>query len=502
MIQTVGKVAGSSEPGKPNQRKKAGQMRYPTVLAISCVVTLLILFVSERGAEAQAKKNVLILIADDLNSWLLEDPHRYNGKIVAPNLHKLAASGVNFTRAYTASPVCSPSRTALFSGVAPWVSGHYHNALEVKKSKPLNDALSLAGLFKKAGYNTAGFGKITHGWDQKEHWDIKLGHKRDPAPPGAPLTSVGRGEQDWGPIHLAEAEMNDTQNVDAAIKHLQKDHNQPFFLACGLFNPHMPWYVPKKYFDMFRPNEVMVPAIQKGDLDDVPSPGRQLTAGKSKYVDAIMQAGLHKEGVRAYLATTAYVDAQLGRVLDALDKSRHKDNTIVVFFSDHGFHLGEKNHWQKATLWEEATHCLMMFRVPGVTAPQGVSQRFVSLQDIYPTLADLCGLKPPAYVDGRSLRPLLQDPNAAWKSTAITGLCNKGQPEDAFISIRNETGRYIRYGKEAEEFYDTSRDPREWTNEIKNPKFVEAIDGMRAAIPKLATPLPPVVQNNHSKKKK
>ena len=216
------------------------------------------------SAEPARKMNVLFLVADDLNSWLLKNPDRYRGKVIAPNLQRLADSGVNFVNAYTASPVCSPSRTAFFSGVAPWKSGHYHNALEVRKSKPLSRALSLAGLFKKAGYSTAAYGKITHGWDQKEHWDEKIGHKRDPAPPGAPLTKIGRGEQDWGPIHLAEEKMNDTLNVDAAIRRLNQRHDRPFFVACGTFNPHMPWYVPKKYFDMFPLDEVTTPDLRKG----------------------------------------------------------------------------------------------------------------------------------------------------------------------------------------------------------------------------------------------
>ena len=194
-----------------------------------------------------------------MNSWLLEDPNRYPGKVVAPNLTKFAASGVNFTRAYAAAPVCSPSRTAFFSGVAPWKSGHYHNTPGASTSEPLNHALSLAGFFKRAGYTTAGYGKITHGWDQREHWDEKIGHKRDPAPPGAPLTPVGRGEQDWGPIHLAEEEMNDTLNANYAIRQLHQKHDQPFFLACGTFNPHMPWYVPKKYFEMFPPGRSQRP---------------------------------------------------------------------------------------------------------------------------------------------------------------------------------------------------------------------------------------------------
>lgn len=449
-------------------------------------------------AKSDQPMNVLFLVSDDLNSWLLGDTNRYAGKVVAPNLTKLAESGVNFERAYTAAPVCSPSRTAFFSGVAPWKSGHYHNTPGASISEPLKNALSLAGFFKRAGYTTAGYGKITHGWDQREHWDEKIGHKRDPAPPGAPLTPSGRGEQDWGKIHLAEEEMNDTLNANNAIKQLQKKHDKPFFIACGLFNPHMPWYVPKKYFDMFPLEEVTTPELLENDLDDVPPLGIALTDGKRKYVDAVFGHGLHKEGVQAYLATTAYVDTQMGRVLDALDKSPYRDNTIVVFLTDHGFHLGEKHHWQKATLWEEATHCLLMFRVPGLTRAGGVSHRYVSLLDIYPTLADLCGLEPPAYLDGRSLVPLLKNPEAQWESTAITGLTSKSGPWYPYLSIRNETGRYIRYLDGQEEFYDTTKDPHEWTNMIDDPNYAQVIRKMRAAIPSpsdAATPLPSVLGN-------
>jgi arylsulfatase A-like enzyme len=441
--------------------------------------------------------NVLFLVSDDLNSWLLGDASRYAGRVVAPNLTKFAASGVNFKRAYTAAPVCSPSRTAFFSGVAPWKSGHYHNTPGAGASEPLNTALSLAGLFKRAGYTTAGYGKITHGWDQKEHWDEKIGHKRDPAPPGAPLTAVGRGEQDWGPIHLAEEGMNDTLNVNYTIKALQQKHDRPFFLACGTFNPHMPWYVPKKYFDMFPLEDVTTPELLKNDLDDVPPLGIALTEGKRKYVNAVLGHGLRQEGVQAYLATTAYVDAQLGRVLDALDRSPYLDKTIVVFLTDHGFHLGEKQHWQKATLWEEATHCLLMIRAPGVTPADGaVCQRFVSLLDIYPTLAELCGLEPPAYLDGRSLVPLLKNPAAHWESTALTGLTSKGGPWRPYISIRNETGRYIRYMDGQEELYDSFQDPHEWTNVIDDAKYGSLLESMRAAVPVppvAATPMPEVL---------
>jgi len=449
------------------------------------------------GAEpATAKPNVLFLVADDMNSWPLGDAKRYAGKVIAPNLERLAQSGVNFTQAYTAAPVCSPSRTAFFAGISPWKSGHYHNALKVADSKPLDDALSIAGMFKKAGYRTASFGKITHGWDQRGDWDVRVGHKRDPAPPGAPLTAVGRGEQDWGPIHLPEEKMNDSKNADAAIAELERHHDRPFFIAYGTFNPHMPWYVPQRYFDMFPLSEIVTPELKQDDLSDVPPLGKTLTEGKGRFVDSVLEHGLHKEAVQGYLATIAYADAQLGRVLDALDASPHKDNTIVVLLTDHGFHLGEKHHWQKATLWEEATHSLLMMRVPGIT-PQGqASPRFVSLQDIYPTLAEVCGTEAPDYVDGKSLLPLLKDPNAPWESTAVT--CLSGNSPQGYITIRNELGRYIRYGDGQEEFYDTARDPHEWTNDIDNPSFAGTIKTLRNAVPSLtemATPLP------HARKK-
>lgn len=457
---------------------------------------LIVLAIGVARSNADEPMNVLFLVADDLNSWVLEDADRYAGKVIAPNLKKLAASGVNFKSAYTAAPVCSPSRTAFFSGVAPWKSGIYNNAQAISKSQALKQdgVLSLAGLFKQSGYNTFGYGKITHGWDQKEHWNEHVGHKRDPAPPGAPLAKLSGGEQDWGVIHLAEEQMNDTGGADKAIAILNKKHDKPFFLAYGSFNPHMPWYVPKKYFDMYPLDQIILPELKEGDLDDLPPLAKAVSDGIGGFADKVIKSGKHKEAVQAYLATITYVDIQIGRVLDALDNSPYKDNTIVVFLTDHGLHLGEKIHWQKTTLWEEGTHTLLMFRAPGVTKAGGVSERFVSLMDIYPTLAELTGLTPSAHIDGRSLVPLLKDPHAPWESTAITGLCTKGKQEgDAYISIRNELGRYTRYGAKEEEFYDTTQDPHEWTNQIDNPKYIATVKKLRGLVPshqEIAHPLP------------
>ncbi len=462
---------------------------------ISLALLLLVSAIGVARSNADEPMNVLFLVADDLNSWMLEDADRYAGKVIAPNLKKLASSGVNFTRAYTAAPVCSPSRTAFFSGVAPWKSGIYNNAQIISKSDALNQAavLSLAGLFKKSGYDTFGYGKITHGWDQKEHWNEHVGHRRDPAPPGAPLAKLSGGEQDWGPIHITEEEMNDTLGADKAISVLEKQYDKPFFLAYGSFNPHMPWYVPQKYFDMYPLDQIVLPELTDNDLDDLPPLAKAVSDGIGSFADKVIKSGKHKEAVQAYLATTTYVDTQFGRVLDALEKSRYKDNTIVVFLTDHGLHLGEKLHWQKTTLWEEGTHTLLMFRAPGVTKAGGVSQRCVSLLDIYPTLAELSGLTPPANIDGRSLVPLLEDPQAPWESTAITGLCDKGKTDLAYISIRHELGRYTRYGTEEEEFYDTTKDPHEWTNQIDNPKYAATVNKLRSLVPSFqaaAQPLP------------
>jgi choline-sulfatase len=449
-------------------------MKWTTV---AWVLPLLALLTCSTAAEEPM--NVLLLIVDDLNTWQLGDPNRYTGKVVAPNIRRLAESGVEFRRAYAASPVCCPSRTAFLSGVRPWQSGLYDNGLSSADSAALKGATPLPRVFKNAGYLTASYGKVAHGWDMRKVWDEYMPHRRDPAPPRAPFLPFARGEQDWGLTHLAEEKMNDTKYADAAIAQLQKKHDRPFFVACGLFHPHMPWYVPQKYFDLFPAEAVMLPPLREIDLDDVPPRGQAITKGKSKFVDQVIKGNVHTQGVRAYVAATAYADAQIGRVLDALVQSDYRDNTVVVFMSDHGFHLGEKHHWQKSTLWEEATHCNLVVRVPGTTQPKGVCERFVSLQDVYPTLMELCRLKPPAAVEGRSLAPLLKDPAAAWESTAVTAF------GDRYVTLRTEKFRYIRYREGEEELYDHSNDPHEWTNQIKNEDYAADLVILRSKVPAL-----------------
>ncbi len=454
---------------------------------------LIILFAScllftSNVAHAQ-KRNILFLVVDDLNTWLLSDPDRYTGKVIAPNILHLAKSGVNFTQAFTASPVCSPSRTAFLSGVAPWKSGVYENGRDVSASTALQDVPSLPLYLKQQGYYVTSFGKISHGYDTKVEWDALRNHSRDPAPPGAPLNGWAYKNdgsptiKDWGATHLEEHEMNDTQFADSAIHQLKKVHTKPFFIACGIFHPHFPWYAPQKYFDMYPLEDIELPPINPDDLEDIPEIGRDLiNLGLNNNIISHDQV---KEAIQGYLASTTYADAQVGRVLDALENSPYKDNTIVVLMSDHGFHLGEKQHWTKGTLWEESTHCLFMFRVPGVTGADQVCARPVTLLDVYPTLVELAGLTEPDHLDGYSLVSLLHDVNAYRKEPAITAY-------KRHITARTDDYRFIRYTDGSTELYDRDNDPHEWVNQTDNAAYAELKRKLNSLLPALEEMAPSV----------
>ena len=449
-------------------------------------LTLLLLHFSPQTCRAAERMNVLFLCVDDLNTWLLSDPDRYTGEVVAPSIRKLASEGVVFTRAYCAAPKCSPSRTAVLSGVAPWKSGIYQNSQAIDDSPALKTAVSLPQHFKNNGYYIASAGKVSHGYDIRRFWDCHIPHKRDPAPPSAPLSSIGQGEKDWGRTHLSESEMGDSRYADFAIAELQRKHDKPFLIACGMFHPHYPWYVPQKYLDMYPLDEIVLPARADDDLADVPQEGIDLAQPRTH--ERIVKADEYKKAVQGYLASTTFADAQIGRVLAALEASPHKDNTLVVFWSDHGFHLGEKSHWAKSTLWEEATHANLIFKVPGVTKPNQVCHRFVSLLDIYPTLVELCNLPARSHLDGNSLVPLLNDAAISWDKPAITGFLGMWKL-DVHLTVRTEDYRYIRYGRGGQEFYHCAKDPHEWTNQIDNPEFQAALKQHIAMLPKPADPI-------------
>jgi arylsulfatase A-like enzyme len=251
--------------------------------------------------------------------------------------------------------------------------------------------------------------------------------------------------------------MSDARVVAWAAEYLARKHEKPFFLAVGLARPHLPWFVPRKYFDQYPAGSVALPEVKADDLEDVPPAARRMARPEGDHRD-VVQNGRWKEAVAAYLASIAFADAMLGRLLAALDASPHAPNTIVVFWGDHGWHLGEKQHWRKLTLWEEAARVPLIIAAPGVTRAGARCERTVSLLDLYPTLVELCGLAARPGLEGASLLPLLRDPAAARERPAVT-TCGFGNH-----AVRTERWRYIRYADGSEELYDHEKDPNEWTN--------------------------------------
>jgi len=258
---------------------------------------------------------------------------------------------------------------------------------------------------------------------------------------------------------------------------LRKTHDRPLFLAIGLHKPHLPWNVPRKYYDMHPLDAIEIPPHRDDDLKDLP-PAAVAMARPNGDHRAILESGRWKEAIQGYLAAISYSDAMVGRLLDALDKSAYRDNTIIVLWGDHGWHLGEKQHWRKFALWEEATRAPLIWVAPGVTTPDTVCDRTVSFMSIYPTLTELCGIPTPAHVEGESLLPLLKDPQAPWEKPALTTYRFRNH------TVRDAGWRYIRYANGDEELYDEAADPYEWTNLAADPRAAARKAEMAKALPK------------------
>jgi arylsulfatase A-like enzyme len=431
-----------------------------------------------------ARPNVLFIAVDDLRDWVGHLSGHPNAK--TPNIDRLAKRGVSFARAYCSAPLCNPSRISLLTGVAPYKSGVYGNGEKLRKKLP--DAVTLMQRFRASGYSVRGAGKIFHGtsaYDQ-DSWDTYF------KPPGSkpPLSKRDNGLPKsawapWGPLDCSDDETFDGKTADWIVSELEKPQEKPqekpFFLAYGLTKPHLPWKVPQKYFDLYPLAGIELPPVREGDLNDLPAFGKKLArevydpSGERNF--AVKPDGDHanvvankqwRRAVQAYLATISFADAQIGRVLDALERSGHADNTIVVLWGDHGWHLGEKEHWRKHALWDVSTRTPLVFSAPEGVAKGKLCKRPVSLIDVYPTLIDLCGLPKQKGLDGQSLKPLLVNPDRQWdRPVVITyGLNNH--------AVRTQRWRYIRYRDGGEELYDHERDPHEWTNLASVPKYSSA----------------------------
>jgi choline-sulfatase len=470
-----------------------GSMNRRDFLKLTAAASTTALFLSGcAGASQQSASklpkhpNVLFIAIDDLNDWI--GCLGGHPDVKTPNLDRLARRGVLFTNAHCSAPACNPSRASLMTGILPSTSGVYHNPQPWRKSPALSNAVTIPQHFMAHGYSAVGGGKIYHGGfpDPPSWQDYFPSQKKnkpdDPMPPNRPLNGIpNTAHFDWGPVDVPDGEMGDSQVADWAIKQLQKRHEKPFFLGCGFFRPHLPWYVPTKYFDMYPPDRVTLPNVNENDLDDVPPIGRKM-ANPGKDHKKVIEYKQWRKAVQGYLASISFVDTCVGRVIDAFDKSPYTDNTIIILWSDHGWHLGEKLHWRKFSLWEEATHNVLMAVVPGITKPGQRCPRSVNMVDIYPTLIELCGLTAKPELEGRSLLSLLKNPNAKWDRPALT---THGRNNH---SLRTERFRYIRYSDGTEELYDHRNDELEWNNLADNPKYAEVKKRLTKWLPKTNVP--------------
>lgn len=460
------------------------------------LATFLALLVVVGGTtlDAAERPNVLFIAMDDLNDWV--GCLGGHPQARTPNIDRLAKSGVLFTNAHCAAPACNPSRTAIMTGISPHVSGLYDNGQKMREVLP--DADLLPRYFADHGYRAAGSGKLLHYFIDAQSWDEYFPAKETENPfprtlyPEERPVSLPRGgpwqyvETDWGPLDATDEEYGGDWLVTKYIgEQLSQPHEKPFFLACGIYRPHEPWFVPKKYFDRFPLETIQLPpGYREDDLDDLPPAGRK--RGPNRYFAHIREHGQWKQAIQGYLASISFADDMVGRVLDALEQGPHAKNTIVVLWSDHGWHLGEKQHWQKYTAWRACTRVPLIVRVPpGVpglsagTKAGSVCARPVDLLSLYPTLVELAGLPPKADNGGSSLVPLLKDAGAAWEHVALTHL---GEPGSYGLSV--EGWRYIHYANEDEELYDVAADPYEWTNLAADPAHAKMLAGLRARGPK------------------
>lgn len=437
------------------------------------------------GSTAKSdSKNVLFIAVDDLNDWVgyMNTQGIKKPKVYTPNIDRLARRGMAFTRAYTTAPVCGPSRAAILTGVRPTTSGVYTNHHNHNKIMP--DIITLPEHFSANGYDVIGAGKLHHPpYEDVSRWDDFITSWVETQKFSAPPNRIRFEGIDVAYDFCSEDQMHDYEVADYAIDYLSQAHKKPFFLACGIYNPHAPWWVPKKYFDMYPLDEIQLPEVKEDDLDDLPPAAKRIAYSVLTNHEKVEGEKKWHLFVQAYMACITFADAQIGRILDALDASEYAENTIVCLWSDHGWHLGEKQHWHKSTLWERACHVPFIWVVPGMTKQGSVCDAIVELQSIYPTLSSLCGLEKPMTVEGHDLTPLLKNSGSEWRHGAVTVLSNNK-------TIRTKDWRYITYGEGQEELYNHTNDPNEWNNLANDPQYDSIKKELKAQLPKAVESAP------------
>ncbi|MDC0302747.1 sulfatase [bacterium] len=453
-----------------------------------------------------AKPNILFISVDDLNNYI--SPLAKHPGVITPNFDRLARQSVTFTNAHCAAPACHPSRVAVMTGVHPIKSGIYRNLFGAHgprwrhEAPALSDTIVLSKHFSNHGYHSAGAGKIFHtlqwtpGDSQNDPlaWDEYRGDPLDPISADWPRPDFPHNQNHgfqgrrplsnflFGatPLPQAEDTYGDHLIVDWAIERLKTQPTKPQFLAVGLFRPHIPFEVPQKYFDLYPIDEVQLPADLENDLADA------RPADRVAWHKWVTDNDQWKPLMQGYLASISYVDHQLGRLLDALESSPMKNNTIVVLWTDHGFHIGEKSNWEKFALWNQTTNTPLFIHAPGISRDGGSTKQPATLTDLYPTLCELCGLPVPSQCTGTSLLPQLKDPSKARSQPSLTSFVfNRDMAsETPSHALSDDRYRYIKYADGFEELYDLNTDPEEFHNLATHPDHQAARKRLAACLPK------------------
>ena len=431
--------------------------------------------------------NILIISVDDLNDWVGAMGAHPNAK--TPNIDHLAAEGMLFTNAHTNAPICGPSRASLMTGLRPSTSGIYSHIDDNKIREAhlsTKDIVFLPEYFGQHGYKTMGIGKLFHRGAADGAFEEFGGREPGFGPKmenNAVWDRVGTST-DWAAFPERDDQMPDYRTAEWAVNKLQQEHDRPFFLAVGFLRPHVPWYVPQKWFDQHNVDELEMPPYLENDTEDAPPISKRVhEVNMMPTTEWAKETGEWPNIVQAYLASVSFVDHYVGEVLKALEASPYADNTIVVLWSDHGYHIGEKNRFAKNSLWEESSRIPLIIKGPGVSAGQTTGAA-VSLLDIYPTLLDMASLPDYTRNEGNSLKPLITDDGSqAWPHVAVT---TYGPNNHA---VRDQRYRYIRYEDGSEELYDHLNDPNEWQNLASNADYNEVKAQLARHLPLMNAPM-------------
>ncbi|WP_111709796.1 sulfatase [Lutibacter citreus] len=452
---------------------------------------LLLLIVSQLQAQ---QPNILFIAADDLNCDI--SPYGVS-QVKTPNLERLAKMSMQFNNAYCQQPLCGPSRASLMTGMRPNTIGSFTLSDKLRRRKP--DVVTLGQFFKEAGYYSGRVGKIYHygnpkdigtnGHDDERTWTERFNPagidkiREDEIISYGNNTKAGNRQlgisMAWWNPESEDEEHTDGMVASKAIEMIEAHKEEPFFIAAGFFNPHCPYVAPKKYFDLYDIDKIEMQDLKKAKaaLEDVPEMATMRdTKAWPYYFDGVTVEEA-KQCKLAYYASISFVDAQIGRLLDTLEENNLMENTIVVFWSDHGYFLGEKGLWYKRKAFERSARVPLFVKVP--KGPEGVScNKPVELIDLYPTLVDYSGFSISKDLEGKSLRLLLENPKAKWKDYAITQVHYNVDAQG--YSIRNEKWRYTERnkGKAGRELYNHENDPEEITNLAKNPRYSNLIDSL------------------------